>query len=166
MLQKFVIYRVHVDICTCDHKSEQIFYLNLFLWLSPLLCAARVPVAPVITTPLMEQNVPYQGQATFECLATGSPYPEYRWFKNGEAISDQNLPILYFSNVQVSDRGLYSCSVTNSEGSDESQSIYLRITGALNFAEPVCVHAWWSMVQVYIECLNVLLKRSVAFFSS
>ena len=91
---------------------------------------AGTPTAPVITTPLMEQNVPYQGQATFECLATGSPYPEYRWFKNEEPISEQNLPILYISNVQVSDRGLYSCHVTNSEGSDKSQEVYLTIAGA------------------------------------
>ena len=93
------------------------------------MCVASIPTAPVITTPPMEQNVPYEGQATFECLATGIPDPVYSWFKNAELISGQNLPTLYFSDVQVSDRGLYSCTVANSVGSDESRPVYLRITG-------------------------------------
>ena len=94
-----------------------------------LYCVAVTSAAPVIVTPPVEQNVPYEGQAVFECLATGTPDPVYSWFKNGELITEENLPTLYFSNVQVSDRGLYHCAVNNSEGSDQSQQVYLKTTG-------------------------------------
>ena len=93
------------------------------------MCIAVTPTAPVIVTPLVEQNVPYEGQAVFECRATGTPDPLYNWFRNEELIAGEDLPTLYFSNVQASDRGLYHCAVTNSEGSDQSQSVYLKLTG-------------------------------------
>lgn len=92
-------------------------------------CVAGTPTPPQITTPPTEQNVPYESQANFTCFATGTPDPVYSWFKNGELIVGQNLPSLYFPTVLVSDRGLYSCAVTNSEDSDESEQVYLRITG-------------------------------------
>ena len=94
-----------------------------------LYCIAPTPAAPVIVTPPVEQNVPYEGQAVFECSATGTPDPAYSWFKNEELIEGEDLPTLYFSTVLVSDRGLYHCAVANSEGSDQSQQVYLKLTG-------------------------------------
>ena len=127
---------------------------NLIMHVVVLYCVAGSPTAPMITTLPMEQNVSYEGQATFECLSTGVPDPVYRWFKNGKLISGQNLPTLYFPDVQVSDRGLYSCAVTNSEGSDESQQVYLRITGTLNIAGTIDICSRMANV-VSLQLCNI-----------
>ena len=125
--------------------------LELYVCGYPLLCVAVIPIAPVIVTPPMEQNVPYENQATFECLATGMPDPTYSWYKNGVIISDQDLPTLYFASVQVSDRGLYSCTVTNSEGTAQSEPVYLRITGTI-----ILAWVYAPYFESYITCIIVM----------
>ena len=124
-----------VNVLTNLSKDLVTILLQLYGRSFPLLCVAGIPTAPMITTPPMEQNVPYDGRAVFECIATGIPAPTYEWFKNGETISGQNSPTLTLPNVQASNRGLYSCAVTNSEGSEESQPVYLRITGQLSLTQ-------------------------------
>ena len=106
----------------------------------------------------MEQNVPYEGQATFECLATGVPDPTYSWYKNGAIISDQDLPTLYFANVQVSDRGLYSCTVTNNEGTAQSEPVYLRITGTVLLAWVYAPYCWDHSLLYYMYHRHALIS--------
>ena len=72
---------------------------------------------------------------TLACTASGMPYPDFQWYKDGELLMNQTLTSIYneqFENngglfttsilelcsVEVDDSGTYSCQAVNSAGND------------------------------------------------
>ena len=53
----------------------------------------------------------------------------HEWFKDGVLIHGETQPFLYIPDALPSDRGNYSCRVTNSEGVITSTSTQLTING-------------------------------------
>ncbi|XP_044257604.1 Down syndrome cell adhesion molecule-like protein Dscam2 isoform X1 [Tribolium madens] len=100
---------------------------------------------PELQYTFIEQAMRPGPQVSLRCSATGSPPPQFRWFLDGEPLSDitsghryaisqyvdQNGDVishLNISNVRVEDGGLYSCRALNSLGSTE-HSARLNIYG-------------------------------------
>ncbi|XP_056011523.1 neural cell adhesion molecule 1-like isoform X5 [Ostrea edulis] len=91
-----------------------------------IIIQVTVIVRPKITTP------PSAGQAVegqefrFQCIGTGKPSPEYRWFK-GESSNElagdrydinKQTGILIIKQVKKDDEGLYKCEARNEAGLD------------------------------------------------
>lgn len=56
----------------------------------------------------------------------------YKWKKDGKVISSETNPsaassLFYIKTTQPSDRGIYSCEVSNETGSEESESTILEL---------------------------------------
>jgi Ig-like domain-containing protein len=68
------------------------------------------------------------GDVVFQAVATGDPAPGYRWLFNGTGIAGASNSTLIISNVQPTNAGNYSVTVTNSAGNATSRSAWLRVT--------------------------------------
>lgn len=86
-------------------------------------------MAPLIINPPMSQSVSLGSLVNLSCVATGAPQPTIAWFKDSVQITGVNLPFYVINSISVSDRGYYSCSATNNEGSDQSSSVLVNING-------------------------------------
>jgi hypothetical protein len=91
--------------------------------------AAPVPVgvAPVITTQPASLVVNVGANATFTVVATGTPAPTYRWFKNDVALEGATSASLALSSVKISDAGSYTVKVSNHAGAVTSAAAALTV---------------------------------------
>lgn len=83
--------------------------------------------APMFEEAPSDTSVLLGGQAMLSCIVTGEPQPIITWYKDGEAIPGQMTPTLLITSVETSDRGMYSCRASNSEGTITSNGALLRI---------------------------------------
>ena len=67
---------------------------------------------------------------SFGVMAAGAGPLQYQWFKNGANVPGATNPILSFTNVQSTDAGGYTVTVTNAFGSDSSAVATLTVTAA------------------------------------
>ena len=82
---------------------------------------------PEIVTQPQSLTVLMGGTATFSVTVNPSPMLTYQWFKDGNAISGATDTTLTIANVQASDIGTYTVTVTNAAGSTTSNSATLSI---------------------------------------
>lgn len=87
-------------------------------------------VAPAITAQPQSQTVTAGGSATFSVTATGTPAPTYQWARNGSAIAGATGASLALTNIQTSDAGSYTVTVSNSAGSVTSSTATLTVNSA------------------------------------
>ena len=92
------------------------------------ITANFAPLAPSITTQPVSQTVTTGSNVTFTVAASGAPPLTYQWKKNGVAIAGATTDTLSLSNVQLSDAGIYTVTVSNSAGSVESAPATLSVT--------------------------------------
>ena len=126
----------------CSHSSKRTTTILIFL----------DPVKPKINKPEKNRNIPIgdgspvtgaigdnvtalpNTSITITCSATGVPRPLIGWRKNGQTVSDgMNIHIamdgtLTLHSAQIADRGMYTCEVKNSGGTD-SISTQIDIKG-------------------------------------
>lgn len=98
---------------------------------TPAAITVVVPVAPVITTPPVAQTVTEGGEARLVVTATG-PALTYVWRKDGAALPGATGAQLELRNVQLSQAGAYSVTVTNATGSVDSPAVRLTVNRAGN----------------------------------
>lgn len=85
--------------------------------------------APAIAVQPQPQAVPEGGTATFSVVATGSPVRAYQWRRNGTAISGATSNRYTTPAVTAANDGdVYSCTVTNAQGSVTSNTAALSVT--------------------------------------
>jgi pectate lyase len=89
------------------------------------------PVAPSITSQPASQIVVVGGQAGFTVIATGTAPLSYQWRKNGSPIAGATAATLNLANVQQSDSGDYSVTVSNSVGTATSGAATLTVSDTL-----------------------------------
>ena len=97
-----------------------------------LLVVSSVPVFPPLIT-VQPQGLGLQvGQnATFDVTATGSAPLTYRWYFNTNMlVASGSSSSLTLTNVQVSDSGKISVTVSNLLGTDESTFAILTVTNS------------------------------------
>ena len=64
-------------------------------------------------------------------MATGNPQPTIAWYKNGRRIAREVSPLLVIEEVELSDRGVYHCTATNTLGNVNSTPAVINIIGVL-----------------------------------
>ena len=84
-------------------------------------------VAPAITKQPVSQTAGVAQTATFSVVATGSPTLSYQWFFNGTNIPGATATNLILSNLDASQSGLYSVTVSNSYGTAISSNAALTV---------------------------------------
>jgi pectate lyase/pectin methylesterase-like acyl-CoA thioesterase len=92
--------------------------------------AAFTPLPPAIATQPASQTVTTGSNATFRVTADGSPPLTYQWKKNGVDIAGATADTLALINVQLSDAGIYTVTVSNAGGTVESAPATLSVTSA------------------------------------
>jgi uncharacterized delta-60 repeat protein len=80
--------------------------------------------SPALTTQPASQVASPGGSATFSVIANGGNL-SYQWFHNGVAITGATNATLSLTNLQVTDAGSYTVTVTNSAGSVTSNAVTL-----------------------------------------
>ena len=106
-----------------------------------------VPVAAVITQPLLNLTIVHPDNATFNCSANGLPIPMVSWSNGTTALNqsedyvvvtttngEENIvSMLIIITADPFDVAVYTCNVTNVVGSDMS-SAFLTVHGEMDMA--------------------------------
>jgi sugar lactone lactonase YvrE len=85
---------------------------------------------PTITTQPASQTANVGSNVSFTVAANGTAPLSYQWQKNGTAISGANAATFSLSNVQTSDAGNYTVTVSNSAGSTTSNTATFTVNSA------------------------------------
>ncbi|XP_003390255.2 PREDICTED: hemicentin-2-like [Amphimedon queenslandica] len=78
------------------------------------------------------QTVPSGSSVDISVVAGGSPDFTYQWFRNGMAIPGETGSTLSIRNINTTNIGLYSCTVSNSRGSANSSSTAISVTSSVS----------------------------------
>ncbi len=92
--------------------------------------------APTITTNPVSQTVNVGASVTFSVVAAGTT-PTYQWNKGTTAITGATAVSLMLTNVQTSDAGSYTVTVTNSAGAVTSTAATLTVNATTQSTAPV-----------------------------
>ena len=92
---------------------------------------------PVVTQPPQNATLLSNLTLTISCVVDSAPFPTVVWRKNGEVVNltrcvhleDTYSASLFFESLELSDSGVYDCSVENSEGTDESSEGEIVVLG-------------------------------------
>lgn len=96
---------------------------------------ASVAIPVVITTQPISQNAVLGSTVTFTTAATGSS-PSYQWYLNGTTIPGATSASYTVSNIQATNAGIYTVSVSNILSTVTSQGATLTILNPLISTQP------------------------------
>jgi hypothetical protein len=82
---------------------------------------------PAITTAPASMTVTVGSPATFAVIADGKTPMMYQWKKNGADLAGATSAQLAIAFAQLEDAGIYTCQITNSEGSMTTSAAGLTI---------------------------------------
>ena len=86
-----------------------------------------VPVAPTIATQPNAATITEYGSYTFSVQATGTAPLSYQWKKDGQSLSGQTSATLALTNIATTDAGSYLVTVSNAQGSVDSNPAQLTV---------------------------------------
>lgn len=89
------------------------------------------PTAPFITTQPSSQTVTPGANVTFTVVAGGTTPLSYQWQFNGTNLASATLSALSLTNVNSTNAGNYTVTITNVAGTTNSQIAALTVTNAL-----------------------------------
>ncbi|XP_063677370.1 hemicentin-1-like [Bolinopsis microptera] len=100
----------------------------------------EIQTKPIITTGLPTAEVKKSSGSTMDlsCEATSTPTPQYKWYKNANLLTNDNLNHainggnLSISNINSLNRGVYQCEAFNDIGSTISTGM-IRVQERLTF---------------------------------
>ncbi|UYV77069.1 SDK2 [Cordylochernes scorpioides] len=107
----------------------QLIPLFLLVFNIPQLLCDK-PFAPFfVAQPSFSDGLVAEGQsAVLQCQAQGQPPPEFRWFKDGLAVTQLSPdPVLQLTSVSRTDSGTYYCVAENAVGSVASDKTVLSV---------------------------------------
>jgi len=100
-------------------------------------CENSVPsteiASPQIIAGLQTVFVNLYQSVNLTCVASGNPQPSIAWYKDGRIIPGEGSPLLVIQEVELSDRGVYNCTATNSLGTTSSSAV-ININGTVPIA--------------------------------
>ena len=100
--------------------------------------------APFVVTQPISQTVTVGGTAAFSVTASGTAPLNYQWQLNGSNITGATASLLTLVNVQTTDAGNYSVSVSNLVGTVNSSNAVLTVTEAAGcLPPPPGLVSWW-----------------------
>lgn len=106
-------------------------YNVVFKQMNVALSNLAIPTPPTITTQPAAQSVGVGSSVTFTVAASGTSPFTYQWHKDGADLTGATAATLTLNNVQLTDAGSYSVTVTNSLGSADSSPAALTVTAAV-----------------------------------
>jgi len=89
--------------------------------------------SPQIITGLQTVTVNLYQSVNLTCVASGNPQPSIAWYKDGRIITGESSPLLVIQEVELSDRGVYNCTATNTLGTASSSAV-ININGMVPIA--------------------------------
>lgn len=99
-----------------------------------IFAATNLPAAAAIFSHPTNSTVTAGQSAAFSVAAGGRPPLSYQWFFNTAIISQATNNVYTLTNVQVSDRGNYSVTVSNAFGAVTSSNAALTVNFSLTTA--------------------------------
>lgn len=91
---------------------------------------AAIAVAPTIQAHSGSHTVAAGGNVTLSITAAGTPPPAIQWYFNGAPVNGATAPTLTLTNVQVTQAGTFTATLTNSAGTITTPVQVLTVTGA------------------------------------
>jgi len=105
------------------------------------IVVSQAAIPPTIVADPVSQTVVEGGYVSFSVSATGTKPFDYQWYFNGtNALGNATNSSLTLTNVQSSDAGGYSVSVSNTAGSTNSATAQLTVTPSVRSG--VATEAW------------------------
>ena len=83
--------------------------------------------APIITSQPAAASTVCEGASVMVSVVVSNSVTGYQWLRGGSPVAGQNTATLALGNVQVSDAGVYSLSVTGPGGSTTSNGFTLTV---------------------------------------
>ncbi|MBI2516842.1 MAG: VCBS repeat-containing protein [Opitutae bacterium] len=99
------------------------------------------PSAPIILSDPASTSINKDGFVTFTVAAQGNPAPVYNWFKDGERINGASSSTLTIAHALPIDEGIYTVTVSNTNGTMTSRGATLTVTADLAAKS---VARWWD----------------------
>lgn len=91
------------------------------------------PTSPFITIQPSDVTVTEEQPASFSVSAIGTEPLFYQWQKNGQDIAAATSPVFTIDQVEPGDEGLYRVTITNSEGSVQSNEVQLTVVNVNDY---------------------------------
>lgn len=118
------------NVQTADAGSYTVIATNSAGSATSSAATLSVTTAPAITTQPQNASATVGGSVTLSVVASGTAPLSYQWKKGGTAISGATSASYTISNVQTTDAGSYTVTVTNSIGSVTSNAATLTVSSA------------------------------------
>jgi hypothetical protein len=121
-----------------DSKTYRLQISNAFGAITSNDATLSVGIAPNILTHPTDVNGTTGDNVGFTVQASGTPTPNYQWYRDGNPINGETASSLVIKNVRSQDNGSYWVKVSNAGGSVESKRAQLLVGGApVIFKQPV-----------------------------
>lgn len=120
-------------------KVLNLLKIHVYTIIPVLLTAVAAESAPTISQGPQDTVVDLYDEVSLVCMASGNPQPTIQWFKDGQMIMEENSQTLTISSIDLPDRGLYSCTATNTQGSATSERAVVNIRGIQQYLMAVYV---------------------------
>src|ERR1035441_9898383 len=114
-----------------NNKSNNLIALQVF-----------VALVPPVTIQPASQTVTYGETAIFNAVVSNSPPLAYQWYQNHVPLAGSTNDTLALTNVQLSQAGSYTVSITNEYGGEVSQPAILTVLQAvpmLDWTNPAAI---------------------------
>lgn len=105
---------------------------NLYVFDNATVRKGIPSAAPFITAQSSSQTLTLGSTAVLSVTATGLPTPTLQWSKNGNVVAGAINSTLVLNNVNATDAGQYTCTVTNTSGTSTSEPVTLSLAAAAN----------------------------------
>ena len=86
-----------------------------------------VPQPPVVTTQPQSQDIAAGASVTFSAAFSGTPVPDFQWYKNTLPVAGALAATLTLNNLSATDAGDYWCRATNANGFTETTTAALSV---------------------------------------
>lgn len=118
------------NVSTADQATYSVALSNQFGQVTSAGAALFVKVVtgpPTISAPPQNQTNFVGETTTFSVTALGAPPLGYQWFFNSNSIAGATNSSLVLSNLDLTNQGYYSVSITSPNGSTNSQNAFLAV---------------------------------------
>ncbi|XP_038601048.1 LOW QUALITY PROTEIN: hemicentin-2 [Tachyglossus aculeatus] len=96
-------------------------------------------------------TAPFLQPVTIRCMATGTPAPSFRWWKDGVALP-ANEGSLQIEKADLTDEGIYTCAATNLAGEDKRE-VTMKVLVPPNIEPGQVKKAVLENTTAVLECL-------------
>ena len=120
--------------CQSGNSSNVSVVLSTNLTLTANFQDGTNPLAPVIVTQPVAQNLPAGGTLALSVSGYGIPAPTFSWSAGGQPVGN-GTSTLIITNLTTSNQGSYSCLLSNAAGEVQSASVQVNVEAVPAFVQ-------------------------------